>query len=326
MASKNLQGAAFALASMAVYATHDVIVKFLGGTFSAAQILFFSALLSFPLITVFLLQDRSGGTLLPRNPGWVAARTATSILATVGAFYAFAHLPLAQVYAILFSTPLLITVLAIPILGERVEFRRWLAVIVGLIGVLIVVQPGTSALAGGHLAALVAAAAGAFSSVSVRRIGNQERAIVLLIYPAIANILVMGITLPFIYLPVGKGEFGLMAVIAALGLLGALLTILAYRRAEAMIAAPMQYSQMLWAIFYGALFFNEVPDLHTLAGAAIIIASGAYILLRESRPGNSANRPVLATRSRGDEVTKPRPSLLGRILAPPRGASGDDDG
>lgn len=314
--SHNLRGALLALAAMGIFATHDVVVKYLGASFSAVQIVFFSALLSFPLVTVFILQDRSGGSLWPRHPGWVATRTVAAIITTVSAFYAFGTLPLAQTYAILFAIPLIITILSIPLLGERVRLRRWSAVVVGLAGVLIVLRPGQASLSAGHLAALVAAFAGALSAIIVRKVGTDERPVVLLIYPILANVLVMGAALPFFYRPMQSTELGLMAVIAVMGLAGTILSILSYRMAEAVIAAPMQYSQILWATVYGALIFHEHPDTPTLIGAAIVIASGVYIVLRETRSGASDNQPVLDTRGRGDMATMPRPSLIQRILQP----------
>lgn len=165
----NMQGALLALAAMGIYATHDVVVKYLGGSFSAVQIVFFSSLLSFPLVTIFILQDRSGGSLWPRHPGWVALRTVSAIVTSVCAFYAFGVLPLAQTYALLFAIPLIITILSIPVLGEKVRLRRWSAVIVGLLGVLIVLRPGQAALSTGHLAALVAAVAGHWPQSSFAR-------------------------------------------------------------------------------------------------------------------------------------------------------------
>lgn len=312
--NQNMQGAILALTAMGIFATHDVVVKYLGGSFSAVQIVFFSALLSFPLLTFLLLQDHSGSSLVPRNPGWVALRTISAIISTVAAFYAFGTLPLAQTYAILFATPLVITILSIPVLGEKVGLRRWTAVAAGLMGVLIVLRPGQAALSAGHLAALVAACSGALTAIIVRKVGTDERPVILLIYPILGNVVVMGAMLPLVYQPMSGGELGLMAVIAVMGLAGTLLSILSYRRAEAVIAAPMQYSQIVWAIFYGALIFGDWPDTTTLIGAGVVIASGIYVVLRETKA--SANRPVLDTRGRGETATTPRPSLLQRILQP----------
>lgn len=312
----NMQGALLALAAMGIYATHDVVVKYLGGSFSAVQIVFFSSLLSFPLVTIFILQDRTGGSLWPRHPGWVALRTVSAIVTSVCAFYAFGVLPLAQTYALLFAIPLIITILSIPVLGEKVRLRRWSAVIVGLLGVLIVLRPGQAALSTGHLAALVAAVAGALAAIIVRKVGTDERPVVLVIYPILANVVVMGAALPFVYRPMNTAEFGLMAVIAVMGLVGTVLSILSYRLAEAVIAAPMQYSQIVWATIYGTLIFKDRPDAPTLIGAGIVIASGLYVVFRETKAGASENRPVIDTSGRGETITAPRPSLLQRILQP----------
>ncbi len=310
---QNLQGALTALAAMGIFATHDVAVKMLGSHYSAVQVVFFAALFSFPILALLVLRDPAGGSLWPRNPGWVFLRTATSVITTVAAFHAFGVLPLAQTYAILFAIPLIITLLSIPILGEKVRFRRWIAVIVGLLGVLIVLRPGHAALSTGHLSALVAAITGSLTAIIVRKVGDSERPVVLLIYPIFGNFLIMCLVLPFFYRPMPGADLGLVGIIAVLGPIASLLSIRSFQKAEAVIVAPMQYSQILWAIFYGLIFFQETPDLATLIGATIVIMSGIYIVLREARSGASANRPVLETGGRSDIVAPTRPGLRQRF-------------
>ncbi|WP_201155638.1 DMT family transporter, partial [Rhodobaculum claviforme] len=301
----NLRGALFALAAFAVFASHDAVIKALGGTLSPVQILFFSTLFGFPLVGMMLMRDRTDGTLVPRHPWWVALRTLSAVVGALAAFHAFTTLPLAQVYAILFAAPLLITVLAIPILGERVRLRRGLAVLVGLAGVMIVLRPGSADLEVGHLAALAAAVFSALSAIIMRKIGAEERSVVLIIYPLMANFLLMGALLPLVYVPMQMAELGAAAVIAGLGFVGMLLVIGAYRAGEAVAIAPMQYSQILWATLWGLVFFDEVPDAATLLGAGVVIASGVYIVMREGRAGASRTRPVLAARSRAGTPTAP---------------------
>lgn len=312
----NARGALFALLAFGIFATHDVVVKFLGEHYSAFQIVFFSGLLGFPIVTMMLMNDRTDGNLRPRHPWWTALRTVCSVITGVSAFYAFSTLPLAQTYAILFAAPLLITILAIPILGETVRLRRWLAVIVGLIGVLVVLRPGQADLSFGHLAALTAAVCGATASIIVRKIGNNERSVVLLLYPMVANFAVMGMAMPFVYKPVEVLHLGGFAVMAVFGLIASLLVISAYRAGEAVVVAPMQYSQILWATAYGYFLFEERPDWPTGIGAGIIILSGIYIVVREGRSDVSANQPVLQTRGRGEVGTSPRSSILERLRRP----------
>ncbi|SOC06378.1 DMT family transporter [Rhodobacter maris] len=311
---QNAKGALLGLAAMAVYAAHDVVVKVLGAGYSAVQILFFAALLSFPVLTVILLRDRSEASLRPVRPGWVLVRAVATVVNGVAAFYAFGHLPLAQVYPLLFAMPLLVTVMSIPILGEKVGWHRWAAVIIGLAGVLIVVRPGQAELQLGHLAALLSAMGGALASVIVRKIGQEERSLVLLLSPLLGNVVAMGLALPLVWVPLELPALGLMGVVALFGLTGAFLSILAYRTGEAVIVAPMQYSQILWAVFYGWVFFHERVDAVTLLGASVVIGSGLYIVWRESTGATSRFKPVLASRGRSETATTPRPSILQRAL------------
>lgn len=315
----NLRGAIFALLAMGTFATHDVVVKVLGASYSPIQILFFGSLLSFPPVALIMLNDARETSLRPRHLGWTLLRTVLTVIAGVTVFYAFSTLPLAQVYVILFSSPLIITMLSIPILGETVRARRWAAVVVGLVGVIIVMRPGQSELSLGHLAALTGAICGATASVIVRKIGNDERSVVLLLFPMVGNVIATGLALPFVYDPMPVGDLGLTAVIAVLGLAASFFLIHAYRAGEAAIVAPMQYSQILWATAYGYLLFDEGLDRATIIGAGIIIASGLYIVFRESRAGTSTHRPVTEARGRSETATTPKSSILQRML---RGRSG----
>jgi len=306
----NLRGALLGLVAFAVFSTHDVVVKYLGGSYSPVQIVFFSTLLGFPLVTLMLMRDTTDGNLQPRHPWWTALRTVATMVTALSAFYAFSVLPLAQTYAILFASPLLITILAIPILGERVRLRRGLAVLFGLVGVLIVLRPGDTDLGLGHLAALAAAVFGALSSIIVRKIGSEERSVVLILYPMMANFLFLACVMPFVYRPMPVVDLGALGLIAALAFVGTLTVIFAYRAGEAVIIAPMQYSQIIWATLFGYFLFGETVDGATALGAAVVIASGLYIVVREARSAVSENRPVLLTRSRPETGTVPRVSLL----------------
>ncbi len=303
--SQSAKGTLIALLAFGVFATHDALIKQLGGTYTSFQIIFYAVLFGFPLTTLMLVQDKTSDTLIPHQPFWSFLRTGAVVVSSTGAFYAFSVLPLAQVYAILFATPLLITALSVPILGETVRLRRWLAVAVGLFGVLVVLDPGGLELSLGHLAAVGAATGSALASVIVRKIGRDERLVVLLIYPMLGQFLLMALFMPFVYKPMEAIDLALVAMVAIFGHVAMRLIIRAYRMAEASMVAPMQYSQILWATLFGALFFNEWPGMNVAVGAAIVIASGLYILFRESS-GSSANRPVTATKSRVVPGTHPR--------------------
>ena len=316
VAQSNLRGALLSLAAFGIYASNDVIVKYLGSNaqYHPFQTIFFSGLMAFPLMTILMMSDRSDGNLRPKMPGWTLLRAVLTVLNGLTGFYAFSVLPLSEAYPIFFAMPMLVTLFAIPLLGEKVGLHRGLAVVVGLLGVMVVVRPGSATFGLGHLAALAAATLGAVNSVLVRKTGHAERSAVIMLYPMIANFVVAGIALPFVYKPMPITHLGLVAAMAALGLTASMLAIAAYRRAPAVIVAPMQYSQIIWATVYGSLIFHESHDLMTALGTAIIIASGIYIVLREDKPRVSRNRPVLETRSRFDTGLMPRLSTWLRFF------------
>ena len=305
MGSQTL-GILIALAGFAVYALHDVIIKLLGGSYAPVQIVFFSVLFAFPLTTMMLIGDPAPATLRPVHPWWMAVRTVAVVVASVSAFYAFSVLPLADTYAILFAMPILVTLLAVPMLGETVRLRRGIAIVVGLVGVVVVLRPGEAELTLGHAAALVGATCSALAATIVRKTGRDERSVGLLIYPTLGTFALMGVALPFFYHPMEGLHLAMNALLAVLAFSAMLMMIEAYKRTEAALVAPMQYSQILWAILYGWLIFDELPGPSTAIGVALIIASGLYIVFREARGGASQNRPVLETRSRAATPGIPR--------------------
>lgn len=311
--TSNLRAALLALASFGLFATHDVFVKVLGAVYSPFQIVFFSVLFSFPLATLMMIADSTPGVLLPRHPWWMALRTAATVITGLTAFYAFSTLPLAQVYSLLFAAPMVVTLLAIPVLGERIGLHRGVAIVVGLLGVLIVLRPGAAPLGLGHLAALAAAVCSSVAGIVVRKIGHDERPVVLLLYPMLANVILMGIALIWVYKPMPAEHLGILALVSVLAWYASRLIVMAYSKGEAAIVAPMQYSQIIWATLYGLVFFGETIDRPTALGAAVVIASGVYIVMRESAGGHSRTTPVLRTRSRPETGTSLRIGPLIRL-------------
>ena len=291
-----VQGSLYALGGFAVFALHDATIKSLVG-YSVFQIIFFAVLFSYVPFSFSLAADKRERNLRPVNPGWLLARTLCMVGATAASFFAYHSLPLTQVYALLFATPIFITMLAIPILGETVRLMRWIAIGLGLVGVLIVLQPAAGQLSYGHLAALLAVACSSFTATITRRIGSSERSATLILYPLLANITVAASILYFVYRPMPFVDLAKMAGIGMLAMLGQYLIITAYRAAPAAFVAPFQYSQMLWAIFYGYLWFGETPKSHVYLGSSVIILAGLLIVWRESSTGVSVNKPFLRTRN-----------------------------
>ena len=283
------------LTGLTAYAVHDALIKYLSQSFSVIQIIFFATLFTFPLISIWLVGSRTTPSLRPAHPFAVAFRSFSFVFTLMSAFYAFQVLPLAQVYALLFTTPLMVTALSGPMLGERASMAQWVAILVGFGGVLVVLQPTARTIEFGHIAALTAATLNAINAALVRKLGSTERSVILLLYPLIVSFFAMGLLLPGVYKPMALDEFGITAVVALLSLAGGSLTIHSFRRGKATIIAPMQYSQIIWGVIFGTLFFNETPADTTLIGIAIIIASGIFVVTRDG--GTKVAQDELARRT-----------------------------
>lgn len=296
----SLRGLLLSLLGFALYSTHDVLVKHLGGFYSPFQILFFAVLFSFPLVTLYVLRNPRTGSLWPHYPFLMFVRVLSVSVTGFCAFYAFSALALAQTYALLFLTPILITALSVPVLGEQVGLHRWAAVLVGFIGVILVLQPNSSELNNGHLAGVCAALGSAVNSLVTRKIGQREKTEVMLIYPLVGNFFIMGCILPFVYVPMPIGHLAEITLVSLLGLIAMFCIVIALRKADAGVVAPMQYSQIIWAGIFGTVFFDQQLTWGLVSGAALIVASGLYIVRREWTKTGSM-QPVLSNGTFGPD-------------------------
>lgn len=284
-----------ALTAFALFSLHDAIIKSIS-TVHVFQIVFFVVLFSFVPFTFMLAVNKTERSLRPKLPALVALRCAFSTVSLLGAFYAFSKLPMAEAYSLLFSAPILITLLSIPVLGERVRAIRWFAILLGMTGIVIVLNPfAGNGLSIGHLAAMIAALSIACTSVVTRKIGQREHSVTLILYPMLCNIVISGILLLLVYQPIPADILLKTAVIGLISVVAQSLMIRAYRTTEAQFIAPMQYSQMLWAIFYGYWVFNEELRNNVILGAVIIVLAGFLFIWRELSA--SVGKPVLSTRN-----------------------------
>jgi drug/metabolite transporter (DMT)-like permease len=197
------------------------------------------------------------------------------------AFLAFTLLPMVEAYVLLFCAPLIISVLAVVFLDERIALVRWLAIFAGLVGVVIVLRPTPETISLGHGAALLSAFCGGGSAVISRKISASENMATMIMFPLLANIFVAGAALYFVYQPMPLFDLAVMFLIGVLGLVGQYFVLSGYHRAPAAFVGPMQYSQIVWAILFGYVFFGESIDRWVVVGSAITILSGLVIIWRE---------------------------------------------
>lgn len=278
-----LRGALLSLASFGAYACTDVSIKALGQNLNSFQVMFLSAASTLPIILVQIFAANRSASLRPNLPGYTVLRTLITLCGSAFVTYTFTHLPLAQCYAIFFTMPLMITVLAWPLLGERIDPWRGLFVLIGFAGVLFALQPASTDFQLAHLTAICGATTGALNSLILRKIGHREKAGVILLYPILGQTLGAALIMPFVWLPLTVLDGQIVVLMGILGALGGFLIISAYRVAPAIVVAPMQYSQILWASTLGVIFFDEVPSLNTTIGIGIIIAAGLMLLFSAGR-------------------------------------------
>jgi drug/metabolite transporter (DMT)-like permease len=197
---------------------------------------------------------------------------------------AFRYLQLDEALSILFSTPFLVAILAGPVLGEWVGWRRWTAIMVGFVGVLVVVRPGLGGLQWAALLSLGSAFCYAGYSITTRMLSTIDTSETTLFYANLFGFVVMVPVLPFIWTPPPSWvDIVLMVAVGVFGAGGHFLLILAHRNAPASVLSPFIYTQIIWATTFGYLVFANVPNHWTVAGAGIVIASGLYLLNRERK-------------------------------------------
>jgi drug/metabolite transporter (DMT)-like permease len=201
---------------------------------------------------------------------------------TIFNFLALLTLQLAEGMAIYFLAPMVITALAGPLLGEWAGWRRWAAIGVAFIGMLVVTRPGFGAFGIGHLYALLSVLSYALYVIMTRQMGTRESSASLIFYSALAPVIFMSPALPLAgSIPPDLLHWVVLLSLGFFGGLGHWLIIKAYKRASVSSLAPYPYLQLVWAVIWGYVVFDDLPDRYTLAGAAIIVASGGYIVHRE---------------------------------------------
>lgn len=260
----------------------DLCAKEILRSYSLEQFVFLRSLIG---VVIFLLLARQFGgaeSLKTRRWGWHLLRTALAVGAMFGFFYGLSRMPLVNALTLGFTAPLIVTALSMPLLGEHVGWRRWAAVTVGFIGVLIILRPGAQAVTIGHLAVLFAAFCYACLAVTARKLATTETSYSMSVYVVVGPLLVamflMGSsgwsppsTVGWI-LFIGAGT---CSVVAWIGIIGG------YRRASPAMLAPFEYTALVGGAIAGYVFWNEVPDRWVILGAAVIIASGLFVVYRE---------------------------------------------
>jgi len=274
-------GLTYMFIGMSLFAATDAIAKLLTETIPAVQVVW-SRQCGLLIGVMILIAIKGLSVLKSTNPklqisrGVLAATSATLFIIGVS------FVPLADAVALTFVAPFMVTILGALVLKERVGMRRWIAVIIGFLGTLIVIRPGMGVLHPAAFLLIIAASAFAVRQILSRILAGGDKTSTTVAYTAIVSWLLLSIPLPFIWeTPQTTREILLLIIIAVMAASGETLVIMALETAQAVILAPVHYSLLLWGTLYGFLIFDQLPDGWTWTGALIIVATGLYTLNRE---------------------------------------------
>ena len=279
---RRLVGIALMLGAVACFACLDASAKWVNRTTDPLQTAAVRYLGSFLLVSLFFNPWSRADILRTRSLKLQAGRALCLVVATICSFSALKYLRLTEVTSITFASPLVVALLASPLLGERIGAHRLAAVLTGFAGVLVVTRPGVGGLHVAALFAVGAACGNALYSIATRLVASRDSSETTLFYTGLVGSLFFLPIAPFVWTwPEGPLIWLLLAALGTFGALGHWLLILAHRRAPASVLAPFFYAQLLWATLLGFLVFGETPDRWTLIGGAIVMASGLYLVARE---------------------------------------------
>ncbi|MBP0614319.1 DMT family transporter [Jiella mangrovi] len=275
-------GILLAFAAYFSFACGDATLKAIGHRLPVFEVGFFISLVALlPALFTKRPEDSWTNVFVPKRPGLLAVRMASGTMGGILGVVAFTTLPLAEAYALIFLLPIFVTVFSFVVLKEEIGWRRWLAVIGGLVGVVLVVRPGFREILPGHFAAVGVAICGAITVIVLRVLGPSERRVTLIGAVLVAAVVVNGVLMiPDFQAP--SGDLWPLIVFGGLVVgLAHLLLVFATRFASAARVAPTQYSQIIWATVMGAMFFEEFPDLIAMIGMALVGVSGLFTFVRE---------------------------------------------
>ncbi|HEY0330756.1 MAG TPA: DMT family transporter [Rhodopseudomonas sp.] len=276
------RGIVLIIAATVFLACSDALGKYLMLTLPAIEVAWLRFLV-FVLIMVPVATASASSPLKSVRPGLQVLRGLALVFSSVLFISSLRYLPIAQASATSFVAPLLVTALSVVVLGETVGPRRWVATLVGLIGVLIVVRPGTAAFNPAAILTLISALAWAATLIMTRMISGADRVVTTMAFAAIVGFAVLCVLVPFVWVTPSWRDIGLGIGVGVASTAGQWIVVLAFRHAAASLLAPFSYSQLVWVAIIGFVVFGEVPGVWTFVGAAIIIGSGVYTAHRERR-------------------------------------------
>ena len=289
-ASRTMSGAALAMGGWLVFSLQDAIVKYLVVELPVPEVLFARSLVIVAIASLVAKRADFVAMARPRNGAAIALRSLIIFIAWLAYYGASRSLQLAEMVTFYFAAPLFVVAMSGPFLGETVGAGRWLATILGFGGVLIAANPSGAADLTPAMLALLAALSWALTTLLARSLSRGISTATMMVGSNLAFVVACGALAPTLFVWPGARGLALMAALGCVGSLGQYLWFEGVRRAQASLLAPLEYTMLAYAIFWGWLIFGDLPGVRTLLGAAIILVSGLATLLIEARRHRIATR------------------------------------
>lgn len=273
------------LLAMATLSVMDAAMKQLTSHYPSIQVAALRGIVSLPFVIVWVYwRERSFATLIHVRWRWHLARGVLAVLMLTSFIYAISGMPLSEAYSLFFVAPLMITALSVPLLKESVGPRRWLAVLAGFVGVLIVLRPGFVAVGLTTIAILVGATCYALNAISVRILGRTDSTAAMSFWFMIMVAVGAGLLALPHWQPVRLADAGWLAAMGVTGALGQVFITEAFKSAPVSVIAPFEYSTLFWGVLLDLLLWGILPEPIVFVGAAVIVGSGLYLIHRERKP------------------------------------------
>ena len=290
-----VKGLLYMLAAVLAFSAMDAAAKWLTARYNVVEVALLSRAIS-PFLGLAIAMQQGGlGTLKTRYPVWHLARAGANGVTLLTFFAALIFLPLADTVAITFVSPLIMCALAVPMLKERVGPRRWTAIVIGFLGVLVITRPSGAGFGWGAVLALGAAFGDAIGINITRRMSVTESSHSILFWSSAVLIVAFGAMLlfrwPSPWVTPSAHDLLPIAILSITGCGAQFCLAQAFRYGEVSLLAPLEYGALIWAVVFGYIFWGDLPTLTVLAGVAIIIASSAYVAHREAREKGASAVP-----------------------------------
>jgi drug/metabolite transporter (DMT)-like permease len=284
------------LMAVAAFSGMDAMLKFFGQHYPPLEVAFLRGLASLPFMALPALIKGQYRDLVPHRFWMHLLRGVLMVVMLAGFIYSVRTLSLASAYSIFLAEPLIVTALAVPLLGDRVGWRNWIAIAVGLVGVIVMLRPSASSLVTlGALAAFVAATAYALSVITLRVITRTDSTTSVIVWTVGLMTLITGLIAAPHWVPLAREHWKWLAALGLFGAIGQHLLTEAFRSAPPAVVAPFEYTALLWGILIDWTVWNVLPAARVYVGGGIVIASGLYLIWHERSQQNAFDKSCAAT-------------------------------